>query len=101
MFIILLFSGDNKLDRKSKLFDLAINIIIFLGILLALYISWTGTGSSVIEGVQGRYFLPLLLPFSFVFMTKKEYIHISDEFIGIFSNMIIMSYVFTLLIAYY
>ena len=101
MFIILLFSGDNKLDRKSKLFDLAINIIIFLGILLALYISWTGTGSSVIEGVQGRYFLPLLLPFSFVFMAKKEYIHISDEFIGIFSNMIIMSYVFTLLIAYY
>ncbi|MCG4272260.1 DUF2142 domain-containing protein [Acetobacter senegalensis] len=31
------------------------------GIILALYLSWTAVGADHIEGVQGRYFLPLIL----------------------------------------
>ena len=101
IFLLLLFSGENKFDKKSRLWNLAISIIIFIGILLALYTSWTEVNARIISGVQGRYFLPLLLPLSLVFMTKKIYITISEEFVEIFSNIIIISYIFTLLVAYY
>jgi len=30
------------------------------GIFLGLYLTWTSVGASIVEGVQGRYFLPLL-----------------------------------------
>jgi len=30
------------------------------GIFLGLYLTWTGVGALIVEGVQGRYFLPLL-----------------------------------------
>ena len=101
MLLILLGTGENKLENKDRILCLAINIIIFTGILLALCIGWTDANASVINGVQGRYFLPLLLPLSCVFLTNKKYINISDEFVGIFSNIVIISYIFTLLIAYY
>lgn len=37
--------------------------IIFLLICTSLYVQWTAVGKDVIEGIQGRYFLPILLPF--------------------------------------
>lgn len=39
-------------------------------ILASMFFSWTPMGSPIIEGVQGRYFLPLLLPVCLIFRTK-------------------------------
>lgn len=48
-------------------------------VLLSMFIAWTPMGSSVIYGVQGRYFMPLVLPMCLVmrnrFMTVKEEIN--------------------------
>ena len=33
-------------------------------ILTSLFIQWTTVGNTKIEGIQGRYFIPLLLPLS-------------------------------------
>lgn len=101
MLIVLLFGGGNKINKWGRFFYLVISVIIFIGILVALYISWTDPNSSIITGVQGRYFLPLLLPLTMTFLTKKEYIKISDQFVEKLSNIIIVAYLFTILIAYY
>lgn len=36
-----------------------------------MYLSWTGVGSTGIAGVQGRYFVPLLILASVLFTTEK------------------------------
>jgi len=34
-------------------------VLIFVGILIALYLSWTPVGYYLMEGVQGRYFIAM------------------------------------------
>ena len=66
LFVILLiispFLEKNKyfFNKKEKVI---INIIVFLifnFILGAMYLTWTSVGANVIEGVQGRYFIPII-----------------------------------------
>lgn len=65
IFLIFIFLTDNRgnlLNKKQRgLGIFTILLIIFL-IWSALYLSYTPVGSSSINGVQGRYFLPLLFP---------------------------------------
>ena len=79
-FIILLalapFLDENKvtLNIKQKIW----NIIIFLGtytlIILAAYVSWTTVNSDKVMGVQGRYFLPIIILPLICLCDKERYI---------------------------
>ena len=69
MYIILLIyafivDNDKKIDSKDKLLSLIICISTILLIFTSLYIQWTPVGKNMIDGVQGRYFIPILLPLS-------------------------------------
>ena len=61
-----------------------LNAIMIFGltavIYTSMYVSYTPVGSQVIEGVQGRYFIPLILPFLFVITQKKKLFLMKDEF---------------------
>ena len=61
--VVLLAQRDERLEMK--LFDRWVFIITFAVIMLlicvSLYIQWTPVGAPVIDGIQGRYFLPILL----------------------------------------
>lgn len=48
------------INFNKKLFVLFIILVVSFLILLSMFIAWTPINSPVIEGVQGRYFLPLL-----------------------------------------
>lgn len=66
IYIISLFLFDssiknNKFNFKSKLFIFMILFLIIAGIYTALYLIWTPVGHYTIEGVQGRYFLPIVI----------------------------------------
>lgn len=69
-----------KIDRNTKIvFLLVFGCIIGL-IFTSLYVQWTPVESNIINGVQGRYFIPiiLLIPFIcnnsyFVFNPKKSF----------------------------
>lgn len=50
-----------KMNTKSKIFNIFVLCMIWVLVATALYLSWTPVGSQVIKGVQGRYFLPMLL----------------------------------------
>ena len=70
-------------------------------ILTSLYLQWTTCGADVIDGVQGRYFLPILLLPAVVFCRKdslKKYpTLISNEFLlyyGLFVNMVALVTIF-------
>ena len=59
------------LNSKEQLFVLFIVFSTILLIFTSLYLQWTSVGNSLVEGIQGRYFLPLLLAISSVFMSLK------------------------------
>ena len=60
-------------DAKFRLVNLGLSLLMFLGILAALWIGWTPVTYGVIEGVQGRYFLPFL-PMIFLSMGNKTFL---------------------------
>lgn len=63
--VLFVFLTDNKGNELTKKYRSAI-VIIDLGVIAliwtALYLSYSSVGANTIEGVQGRYFLPLLFP---------------------------------------
>lgn len=74
LFIVLFVQRDETL--KIRLFDrmvfLATFAIIVALILTSLYIQWTAVSAPVIDGVQGRYFLPILLLVPIMFCKGKN-----------------------------
>ena len=48
------------LTKQQKILIAIISVTIILLIFTSLYIQWTKYGSPIIEGVQGRYFLPIM-----------------------------------------
>ena len=52
---------DTKFNFRFKLFNFMILFLIIAGIYTALYLIWTPVGHHTIEGVQGRYFLPIVI----------------------------------------
>ncbi len=48
----------NKTIRYLSIF---IFIAVFISTFTAMFVSWTSPGANIIDGVQGRYFLPILL----------------------------------------
>jgi uncharacterized membrane protein len=68
----------------------------------ALYLSFTAVGASVIEGVQGRYFLPLLFPLLLCFDMKSIRSKISsvnmNTIVSLISSYILMGTIYHLII---
>jgi uncharacterized membrane protein len=61
--VLALGSERNQWSRQSMAFvaaGLTITTVCVVLIMTALYVYWTPVGNVVVEGVQGRYFLPLL-----------------------------------------
>ena len=57
---------DNTLLMKRQKIIIGISLILSVAMIVAgMMFSWTNIGSPAIEGIQGRYFLPLLLPLVF------------------------------------
>jgi len=58
---------EESFNVKQKIFCIFMALISICGICMALLLSWTTKDFSTIEGVQGRYFLPVLIILLFVF----------------------------------
>lgn len=90
---------------KQKCFDKLIVIlgllISFAGIFASMYFTWTEPGLSYVVGVQGRYFIPLLIPFLLLFALKNKEKKENEKITYNFINIVLLHYILTLLIFYY
>ena len=71
--------NENLLDKKSKTI---LGILIFLSIGCiwgSLYVSFTPVGSTTINGVQNRYFIPLIMPLLLLLMTNNVKVNLNDK----------------------
>ncbi len=102
IFVFLTDNQGNKLTKKQRCWILAATLIIILLIWSALYIVFTPVGLSTINGVQNRYFLPLLFPLLFCLQIPSIHNKINPKYynLAIFAlttaAMIIMVYQFIL-----
>lgn len=73
LFFFVFFTDNalNNLNRKTRLIVLLTNGLVILFIWTALYLSYTPVGSTTINGVQNRYFLPLLFPIFIALQPKN------------------------------
>lgn len=80
-FIVYIYLQENqkevRLSNTQKTFILAVSVVCTGLIFTSLYIQWTSLRNPLIEGVQGRYFIPLALPILFLIKplanrTKKD-----------------------------
>ena len=82
MFTVLfsIFVEDNKkeLSKKQKLWVLFIGIGTIFMIETFMFISWSGAGSTVIYGIQGRYFIPIAILVLLTMCMKNNYIKIKN-----------------------
>lgn len=80
IILILLVSGRNKKGRKvlklpEKIYITALLIATILLMYTSLYLQWTGYKETMVDGVQGRYFIPMIPILSLLFMKEKELIY--------------------------
>ena len=82
MAALIIFTAltDTYGERDGEMLQLKSNQKIFLGLVVlgaaamtwvALYVAFTPVGLTQINGVQGRYYFPLLVPFFLLFRSKK------------------------------
>ena len=68
-----------ELEKKDKILISIVVSISLLLIFIGLYIPWTRACFTYVEGVQGRYFLPILLLIILVFERNKFYYDIKNR----------------------
>lgn len=100
MFIVIL-SEQSDMKFKKRMVSMLILLILFGAIFAAMYFGWSSYRLPYVEGVQGRYFIPLLLPFLYLILPKKEKLKLTDETLYSFINIVLLFYIITLLICFY
>lgn len=87
-----------KMKKAHKVIIGGIIFVIICLIWTALYLSYTPVGADVIEGVQGRYFIPLLLPgfLLFDFATIREKIDYKK-----YSKIVLCTALYLTMLSYY
>lgn len=75
------FSKNEKIiKRRTKVIIVLVAILISLLVILALYVTFTAVGKPIVDGVQGRYFIPsallILLSFEFKKMENIRYFNV-------------------------
>ncbi len=95
-------ADESKLTLKTKIINILLILILLAGgVFFAMYLLWTPTGNEIVEGVQGRYFLAVLLLFLIMLVPKKRKLKIKSETIYQFLNISMISYIITILVAFY
>ncbi len=79
IFVAFIDNIDLKLKKIYKYLTLFVTAGVIILIWTALYLSFTPVGSTLIDGVQARYFLPLLLPFLLCLRMGHMKVKISDS----------------------
>ena len=81
LFVVITDSYKSKMSRKEniiKLFNAALVLGVIVLIWTALYVSFTPVGETEINGVQARYFIPLIPPLVLITFSNTKIRHSYD-----------------------
>lgn len=92
--VSVLKDGSEKplISKRLRIVLLISALLMILGTCILLYIGYTANNDAYINGLQGRYFIPMLLFILPVFITKKISIQAKDKiFVWIFGSTVALS----------
>lgn len=74
------FIEKNKVafNWKQKIWGCLISVVIILLIVTGMYLTWTKVGNIIVDGVQGRYFIPVAFVLLLCLCKKENYIKIKN-----------------------
>ncbi len=101
MFIYLVVAEKSSLSAKEKVIFFIVNLFMISGVFAAMYFSWSDYQSPIIVGVQGRYFIPILVPFIVCLPNVMGKIQMNYSYIYSFINVILLYYVMFIFFIYY
>lgn len=81
VLVVLAGSGENNISLHSNQRRILffISIVELVGVFLGMMIGWTQYGNQTIEGVQGRYFIPFMVPFLLSIEPKNIHSNVSNR----------------------
>ena len=83
------------ITKKQKIWIALALLTTVAMVIAAMFVSWTGKGSTTVSGIQGRYFTPIL--FCFVFLFRGKFVKIDHKvdntimYLDVALNVIIIS----------
>lgn len=97
LIIIAPFLEENKeqLNRQEKIWINMVTIVCILLVMTGLYLIWTPVGYGIIDGVQGRYFIPIFILSLLTLVTKGKYIKFKNT-ISIYAILITLINLFAI-----
>lgn len=74
IFIILCHNSyqENTITKSFKYLSILVSLLLVLVTFTTMFIQWTKVGETIIDGVQGRYFLPIFLLIPVFFLKTKK-----------------------------
>lgn len=90
LITVALLDGQNDIQINFKNRLVLFSVFTLIGLLLytAMYLSWTEVGSSIIQGIQGRYFIPIAPLFFLLFYNRR--IRLNERILGFASTIYII-----------
>lgn len=89
-----------KISYQKVLYTIAI-LISIAGVFASMYFAWSEYALDYVDGVQGRYFIPILGFVAMLFMPKKERIRFSKDTLYSFCNVLLFQYLIYLITYFY
>ena len=99
IMVKLIVGEKNDKNNEYNIIEIVFILIMILSIIMliftSLYLQWTPLKSNIIEGIQGRYFIPLIIPISYIFIKKEKEKSINANLIMfiIFSNLMALLHI--------
>lgn len=88
-------SNHEVFTHEHKLLYFLIAIGVILVVMLAMALAWTPSGYEVIEGVQGRYYIPII--FLLLIPLQNSKIYLNDKLVNILITVILIMSVITVI----
>lgn len=105
VFFVILILNESNIFKSKKNYQWILLLVAILisvaGIFASMYFCWSEYKFDFVEGVQGRYFIPLLLPIAVVCMPKKGKDILSKKNLYLFINILLLQYVLYTIIFFY
>lgn len=101
IFGSLILTEENNMRLRDRIVLLLGILLIAAGVFGALYFAWTPYAYSYVEGVQGRYFIPLLVPLVIVLAFKVKNIKLECTTVYSLITIISLNYLVLLLVNYF
>ena len=84
LLFALFYKIDVNLKKNERIFLALIFLVIYVGIYIVFYLTWSPLGSNTILGVQSRYFLPIIAFLPLIINIKSREVEINEVYIFTF-----------------